>query len=306
MRAAGGESPRHGSPITTDAQEPPGPLLDSHCHAWRLWPYASVPDASARASAELLLSEMDLHGVAEALVVCAAITNNPDNLEYVAAACERNPTRLHLIAELDCSWSETYHVPGSAERLRRLCERHELTGVTHYLADRNDGWLRGKDADAVFGFAAERRLLISLGASAVWQEDLRVLARRHPSVPVLCHALGLATAAGGDASSGMAAVLASAEVPNIYLKVAGLPYCAQRPWDYPWPDVLGLLAEIFDSYGAGRLCWGSDFPASTRYCTFRQSIEVLRTHCPFIAPRELRMILGGTLHGLLSEARIAA
>lgn len=264
-----------------------------------------MPDASTRATAAQLLNEMDVHGVAQALVVCAAITDNPDNLEYVAAACARNPGRLHLIAELDCSWSESYHTPGSAERLRRISEAHDLVGVAHYLGERNDGWLLGADADAVFALAAEQRLLISIGASPAWQADLRVLARRHPSVPVLCHALGLASADGQGPSPGLAAVLASAEVANIHLKVAGLPYCASRPWDYPWPDVLAVLAEIYDAYGPRRLCWGSDFPASTRYCTFRQSIEVLRTHCPFIAAAELELILGGTLRELLSGVRAA-
>jgi predicted TIM-barrel fold metal-dependent hydrolase len=276
--------------------------LDCHCHAWRRWPYdPPVPDEDTRGSVELLLAEMDAHGVAQATIVCAAIERNADNLDYVAAACERHPGRLHMLADLDCTWSDTYHVGGSAERLARLAERHTLAGFAHYMADHNDGWLRSDDADALFALAERLRLIVSLGASPAWQADLRAIARRHPGVPVLCQALGLVRGADGADSPGMAAVLASAAVPSIHLKLSGLPYCAQRAWDYPWPDVLALLARLADAYGPGRLCWGSDYPACTRFCTYRQSLEVVRAHCPFLTPAELRLVLGGTLAGMLAR-----
>ncbi len=166
------------------------------------------------------------------------------------------------------------------------------------MHDRNDGWLRSSEADELFALAARRGLIVSLGASPAWQADLRAIASRHPEVPVLCHALGLV---GGADGAGMDEVLASAAVPNVLLKVCGFHYCASRPWDYPWPDVVALFERIVDAYGPDRLCWGSDFPASTRFCTFRQSLEVVRTHCPFLAGEDLRLVLGGTLQRLLDK-----
>jgi predicted TIM-barrel fold metal-dependent hydrolase len=292
------------SMATSDLPDDGHAILDSHCHAWRRWPYAPrVPDEDGRATVEQLLYEMDQHGVAQAAVVCAAIENNPDNLDYVAEARERHPGRLHMIADLDCSWSDTYHLPGSADRLRAVLERYKIAGFAHYAAPHNDGWLRSDDADALFKLAAERRLIVSLGASPEWQADLREMARRHPSVPVLCQALGLVRGADGVDSEGMAEVLASAQVSNIYIKVSGLHYCATQGWDYPWPEVVALLARIFDAYGSRRLCWGSDFPASTRFCTFRQSLEVVRAHCPFFTPADLQLVLGGTLRSMLASGQ---
>ncbi len=278
-------------------------LLDSHTHAWAHWPYApSVPDPSSRGNVEQLLFELDTHSVEQALVVCAAIDHNPHNLDYVAAACAAQPERLHMVADLDCSWSATYHRPGAPDRLRALAERYPLVGFAHYLADENDGWLRTAEADNVFTLASEQKLLVSLGGGPAWQADLRELARRHPDVPVLCHVLGGVRGGDGTDSETSREVLASAAVENIYLKVAGLHYCSARGFDYPWRDVLVILERLVEVYGPARLCWGSDFPAGTRYCTFRQALEAIRFHCPFLDEQARALILGETLRGLLSRA----
>jgi predicted TIM-barrel fold metal-dependent hydrolase len=279
-------------------------IVDSHCHAWRLWPYPPlVPDEASRGTIEQLIYEMDVHGVQEAAVVCAGIENNRDNLEYVSFARDRYRGRLHILADLDCTWDSTYHTPGSADRLRKLDDRYGLLGFTHYVAEDNDGWLASEEADAVFAVAAERDLVVSLAASPAWQADLRKLARRHPTVPVLCHHLGGISTAGGPDEGGLEEIAASAACPSILIKVSGFHYASERGWEYPWPRAVSALQRIVDAYGPGRLCWGSDFPASTRYCTYRQSLEVLRMHCGFLSPADRRSILGEVFQRVIATRR---
>jgi predicted TIM-barrel fold metal-dependent hydrolase len=243
---------------------------------------------------------MDNNGVSQALVVCAAIDLNPDNITYAAAGRARHPGRFQVLADLDCPWSVTYHSKGAAERLRILAERYELAGFTHYLKEVNDGWLLSEEAEALFSLAGERRFLASLAIGPAWQADLRRIALRHPDVTILCHHLGDVRA--GD-SAGVAEVIASAAVTNIFVKASGFHYASARSWDAPWPDALEMLHLIFDAYGPGRLCWGSDFPASTRFCTFRQSLEAVRSHCGFLDAEDLRLVLGGTLGSILARNR---
>lgn len=276
-------------------------ILDSHCHAWRRWPYSPlVPDEDSRGRIEQLIYEMDTNGVEQALVVCAAIENNADNVEYVAFARDRYPGRLHVVADLDCTWSATYHEPDAEHRLAALDDRYGLVGFTHYVLRNNDGWLLSDGADRLFALAESRRLIVSLAASPAWQADLRTIALRYPSVPVLCHHLG-GTHAGDDDSDEIEQLLGSVDVPNIYVKVSGFHYCSDRGWDHPWRDALLLFRRIYDAFGPTRLCWGSDFPASTRHCTYRQSIEVVRMHCDFLSPEDLALILGGNLRQILES-----
>src|SRR3954454_3600945 len=120
----------------------PGALMivDSHCHAWRYWPYEPpVPDPTSRGTVEQLLWEMDQNGVDKAVVICARIEHNPDNNDYVAYAARRFPDRLYQFADVDCRWSETYHQPGAADRLADAVHQYGLRGFTHYFDPQDDG-----------------------------------------------------------------------------------------------------------------------------------------------------------------------
>lgn len=278
-------------------------IIDSHCHAWPLWPYQPpVPD-DGRGAVEQLLWEMDQNGVDRATLVCARIERNPNNNEYVAGCVAAHPGRLHQFADLDCRWSPEYHTPGAADRLRTLCDRMPIAGITHYVEPENDGWMRTDEARALFGEAARRDLIVSLAASPAWQEDLRALARAFPSLPILCHHLAGIGGWSGGREDGVRRVVASAGEPNILVKVSGFYYGSDRPWEYPHCDALWAVRALYEAFGAHRLCWGSDYPVLRRAMTYRQSIEAFRTHCHFVSPVDCDAILGGTLDTVLRTTR---
>ena len=113
------------------------PIIDSHSHAWETWPYEPpVPDPASRGRVEQLLFEMDVSGVAQAVLVSASIDHNPENNAYVAAQVRRYPERLHQFADIDCACSGTYHTPGAAARLRDAAAHYPIKGFTHYLQSR--------------------------------------------------------------------------------------------------------------------------------------------------------------------------
>ena len=107
-------------------------VIDCHAHAWDYWPYQpEVPDPENRGTAEMLLHEMDRVGVDKAVLVCARIEHNPNNNDYVAGRVEKFPDRLIQFADVDCSWWETYHTPGGADRLAEAARkfREALSGA---------------------------------------------------------------------------------------------------------------------------------------------------------------------------------
>jgi predicted TIM-barrel fold metal-dependent hydrolase len=277
-------------------------IIDSHTHAWEYWPYEPpVPDHESRGRVEQLLWEMDRSGVDMAVLVCARIEHNPRNNDYVAGCVANYPDRLVQFADVDCSWTETYHAPGAAARLAAAAAQYRLQGYTHYLKSDTD-WFESEEGLAFFRATAELGLIASLALGPEWQPALRKLARRFPSIPFLCHHMAGARAGEKAPHPDLQEILASAAVPNISLKLSGFHYVSQVAWDYPYPDTQWIVRALYEAYGPERLCWGSDYPVVRFSMTYRQALEAFRTHCPFIPEADQELILGGNLQRLLARS----
>jgi L-fuconolactonase len=280
-------------------------IIDSHTHAWTYWPFQpSVPDPRSRGRVEQLLDEMNVNGVDQALIVCAQIDRNPNNNVYIARMIATlpadKPARLHQIADLDCEWSPTYHTPGGAQRLRKMAQRWPIRGFTHYIKRDEDGaWLCSEDGQAIFQAAAELGLLASLACYPHQLANIRSIAERFPQVPFLLHHLGHPALGSGSLAENLQQILLCARVPNIYIKLSGFAYAAERSWDFPYPAVQEIVKAEYQNFGPRRMCWGSDYPVVLYHMTYRQSLEAFRTHCAFVPLADQEWVLGKTLAGLL-------
>ena len=281
-------------------------IIDSHCHAWAHWPYLpEAPDPETRGSVEMLISQMDLNGVDRATIVSAQIFQNFDNNLYVAAAVRRFPDRLDQFADVDSSWSDTYHVPGAAKRLEEAASSLPMKGFTHYVAAADDAsWFDSPDGRDFFGVASDLKLIASIACAPQHQPMVRKVAERYPDLTILCHHMSSLRAHGPDAAGNLDLTLPSAEFPNVYLKFSGFAYAtdSERSWEYPFTDTRSLYEACYKAFGR-RMVWGSDYPVVTRSMTHRQALEAFRTHCDFISDDDREAILGGTLLALLNKAR---
>jgi L-fuconolactonase len=282
------------------------PIVDSHCHAWTYWPYRpEVPDPELRPRVEQLLFEMDSCGVERAAIVCARITHNPDNNEYVSDCVAERRERLYQVADVDCSWSPEHQTPGAADRLHAAAERYRLRAFTHYVKGDDDGsWYLSDEGMAFFRAAAERRLIASLSWPARLHPVLRTLAERFPEVPFLVHHMAGLKAAEAAPRPLFRDVLESAKLPNIYVKLSGFHHASgpDDRWEYPYPHCQWLAQGLYEAFGPQRLCWGSDYPVVRAAMTYRQSLEAVRRHCGFIPPAEMEQVLGGNMLRLLEAA----
>ena len=274
-------------------------IIDCHTHAWDYWPYEPpVPDPESRGRVEQLLWEMDRVGVDKAALVCARIDHNPHNNEYGAECVKNYPDRLIQFADVDCSWSDTYHTPGAAGRLQEAAENYQLKGYTHYLKSDYE-WFESEEGLKFFEKTAELGLIASVALGAPWHRPLRQLARRFPSVVFLCHHMAGSRASEAPPYPNFQEVLKSAEVPNIYIKLSGFGYVSQVEWDYPYSDTFWIVRKLYEYFGAERLCWASDYPVVLGYMTYKHALEVFRTHCTFVPDKDKELILGGNMQRLL-------
>ena len=277
-------------------------IIDCHAHAWDYWPYEpEVPDPENRGRAEMLLHEMDLAGVDQAVLVCARIEHNPNNNDYGAECVRQYPDRFIQFADVDCSWSDTYHVPGAADRLAESVEKYRLKGFTHYLKGDTD-WFESREGLAFFEKAAELNQIASLALGPAWMPALRKLARRFPDTPFLCHHMAGVKVGEPLPRPMLNEVLASADVPNIHIKLSGFQYVSETAWEYPYSDCMWIVRKLYEYYGADRLCRASNYPPVARASTYRHSLAAVRSHCAFIAKADMDLVLGGNMARLLEAA----
>ena len=279
-------------------------IIDAHCHAWRYWPYQpAVPDPESRGIVEQLLFEMDQNGVDQAAIVCARIDHNPDNNDYVADAVRRHPDRLHQIADVDCSWTDTYHAPGAARRMLETIGKYRPKGFTHYVKPDDDGsWYLSEEGLEFLAVAAAHRQIASFAIPPRFQPVIRKLAERFPTVPFLCHHMGVARASEPAPYPLFKEIVASATLPNVYVKMSGFHYVSRQAWEYPFKDCEWVVRGLYEHFGPDRLCWGSDYPVVRRAMTYQHALEAFRTHCGFIPEDHRRQILGENLRRLLAQS----
>ena len=293
-------------------------IIDSHIHVWEQWPYkpveaslaftgegttGDVPDPGHRAQADLALFEMDLNEVNMAVIVCLALDGNPSNNDYVAGQVAKSPDRFIQFADIDGFATSTYHRPQAAERLESAVKRYNLKGFNHYLKGTDDGsWFLSEEGIRFFKKASELRQIVSLSCPnpISVQPVLQKVARLFPDIPFLIHHLGHVSATETYPYRAFRSVLDSAALPNIRIKLSGPHYISEHPWDYPYSDSEWVVRGYYEFFGPDRLIWGSDYPVVRDATNYRQSLQWIREHLPFLTDEDKAKVLGGNIAHLLS------
>ncbi len=92
-------------------------------------------------------------------------------------------------------------------------------------------------------------------------------------------------------------IIALLREPNVTLELL-FPLLYGATWDYPYAESQPLIRELYETFGASKLLWGSDMPNVERSCTYRQTLTYLTRHCDFITPADLDRIVGGNANDL--------
>jgi len=252
-------------------------IVDTHVHAALNWfgPLA------------LLLSEMDAHGVAHAVLIQHRGTRNHD---YLLRCRSEHPGRFQICGLLE---------PGAANpavSLERM-KAQGMAGVRLFLK------LPWSPDDVAWRVAGELGLVVSVigqpedFASA----DFKRLLDNCPKTSFCIEHLGRhghpGTQFAKPPHDGFAATLECAQWPNTTIKVPGLGEILDRP--EPLPDGYpfeGLGTPLFDmalaAFGAQRMMFGSDFPPCAAREGYANALEGVR-RCPaFQGGDALSWILG--------------
>ena len=201
--------------------------------AW--WKTSGGPDQLART--------LEDNGVAKAVVVHAAGLYGYD-CRCAADVVAADPARFALVTGVDMGGPDP-----AADVVAAAA-----TGATGVRVSGVGGdepvWLRDGRAAAVWDAAAETKMVVVVNLRPEFLVSLADLSATEPAAVVALDHCGFVRygARVGDDQG----LLRLAELPGIHLKVSSLNLGGNDA-----PDWLGRLVA---SFGAGRLCWGSDHP----------------------------------------------
>lgn len=81
--------------------------------------------------------------------------------------------------------------------------------------------------------------------------------------------------------------------PRAWVDLAALPLAFGPDEEYPYPRAQKLVRWAVDTFGAGKVVWGTDYPVLLNAGTYRQLLDFVRRHCEFLSPEQKEEVLGG-------------
>lgn len=207
-------------------------------------------------STEELIAAMDEAGVEQAALVHSSTTYG-FACDYVADAVAAHPHRFTGV------FSVNVLADDAADKMREWNAKG-LTGMRMYVKGTTvkTAWIALDDPRifSCYACAAENDITIAINVAA--EEgfgQLEAILSRFRDVRFFLDHAGRADYTSGPPFESAAPLLRLAKYPNLYLKVTSVNFLSKgKGWEQPVPIVQKLVSE----FGASRLAWGSNYPAS--------------------------------------------
>jgi len=130
-------------------------------------------------------------------------------------------------------------------------------------------------------------------------ERLDNVVRRFPEITFVIMHLGVSYLTDTDQKYPfpiLQRTLGLAKYPKVWFELSGLQeFCEdEKPPrnDYPFPRAQEIVRATVERVGAERVIWGTDFPGILVYCTYPQTLNLIRYYCDFLSEKDKELILG--------------
>lgn len=238
---------------------------------------------------EQLIAAMDEAGVAQAALVHSSTTYG-FACDYVADAIAAYPDRLTGVFSINV-------LADDAVDTMRAWHAKGLTGMRIYVKGTTvtTAWLSVDDPRLapVYRCAAELGITVALNVNAAdGFEALENALKAFPETRFFLDHAGRADYSAGPPYSAAAPLFALSAYANLYLKVTSVNFLKGKGWDQPQPILERLVAE----FGADRMAWGSNYPASPG--SLKDLVALARRGCATLSAADQESIFARTALGL--------
>jgi predicted TIM-barrel fold metal-dependent hydrolase len=241
----------------------------------------------------MLIDDMDTRGCTHAVLV-QVIYHGWDN-RYVADCIQRYPDRLKAHGLIDPT------DPKVSDKLVYWMKEHGFVGMRfsplYYADGKNggDGWLSADETHDLWRRAEKLSAIFNFFISPRQLPKLEKMVRAHPEVRIILDHFSRVDLAAVDPEPEIRLLLGMAKYPNVWVKVSELSSVSKSK-NYPFADAYPLVKRVYESFGPGRLLFGTGYPGDARTHYQRPSldkeIDLVRKEIPFFTAEDRDTILG--------------
>jgi len=272
-------------------------IIDAHQHFWQLsrgdygW---LTPEAGALYRDYLpddLAPLLKEHGVGATVLVQAAATEAESRFLLRIAG-------EHAFIAGVVGWVD-FEAADVGERIAALATAGagKLKGLRPMIQDITDPrWIARSSLDAAFEALVAHELVFDALVRPVHLEALRERLLRHPRLRAVLDHAGKPDIARGALAPWAAALERLAGDTPICCKLSGL--LTEAGTRRSTADLTPWVAQLFGSFGAERMLWGSDWPVLNAAGSYGEWLGLTQQLIERCAPGRAAQVLSGTAHRL--------
>lgn len=242
-------------------------------------------------TAEALLALTKKAGV-ERLVLVQALTAYSDDNSCAADSHAKHRDATTSVGVVDVTQGD------ASARLRYWVKERGVRGVRLLgVGDEDAAWLDDARTYPVWEEAQSLGVPVTVLTGPRHLGRVERMAQRYPKVAVALDHMGFPMLKDGLAGPGGEALLGLAKLPNIYLKFSTMTLDTARAAGVAPAEV---LRKVFAAFGAKRMLWGSNYPA-TQDRPYAKMVEEMQEALAFLPARDREMAFGESALALWPE-----
>jgi L-fuconolactonase len=271
-------------------------IIDAHRHYWdpAQLEYAWLAHAPASLQRAFLPRDFDAAGDA-----CMLVQAAPDEREtlFLFDLARETEGVLGVVGWVDMEADD------ATQRIAALVKQGNglLRGIRPMVQDIPDAeWLARPSLDRAFDCLRDHGLVFD---ALVDNRHLRALSQRltqHPGLITVVDHGAKPNIANREFAAWAGAIARVAQVPDVACKLSGLLTLTGFTTDMA--AVEPYVAHLFESFGAQRLMWGSDWPVLTTHASYEQWKTCAQKLTRRFAPRHEAAVFGGNATAIYSLA----
>ena len=273
--------------------------IDTHLHIWKKMepPYQWMLD-KIDGQFDVLEWCMEMSEVDRAVFVGSIKDGNEDNNEFVADIIRQHPDKYR-------AWgSVNLRGDNPVDAMKHCVDDLGLIGISFYMpSDADFDFMLEAPMRGLWEGLVDRKASFNTACSASEAGVIGKIAEAYPDLNIILAHMGRPVVEEAAPYESWGRILELAQHPNIYVKLSGIYSFSEKGWGeiaYPYTEVYPLVRALRDSFGAGRLTWGSDFSPCLRYHTYQQAVDFIAKGCTFLSEDEKEWIFGKTIQKIVS------